>query len=80
MNRHEAIATINAKLGVLPDEQVSALADMVKSLSAGSVFAGLSPADRAALDAALDSLDRGEGIDLDEVDAVLEGKLRAAGA
>jgi hypothetical protein len=29
MSRHEVIATINAKLGVLPDEQIEALAGMV---------------------------------------------------
>jgi hypothetical protein len=79
MTRHEAIATITAKLGALPDEQVSALADMVQTLSASSVFASLSTADRAALDAAVDSLDRGEGIDLDTIEAALDAKLRAAG-
>jgi hypothetical protein len=79
MSRHEAIATINAKLGVLPDEQIEALAGMVQSLSEGSVFASLSKADRAALDDAVDSLDRGEGIELATVDAELEAKLRAAG-
>ena len=79
MTRTEAIAEIQAKLGRLPDDRIAALADVVRTWSQPTVFSGLSARDRADLDAAIDSLDRGEGIDLDVVDASLEAKLKAAG-
>ncbi len=79
MTRTEAIAEIQAKLGRLPDDRIVALADVVRTWSQPTVFSGLSAADRADLDAAVDSLERGEGIDLDVVEAAIEAKLTAAG-
>ncbi len=79
MTRIEAIATIEAQLDRLPDEQLAALAEMLQTRSRASVFSSLAAADLAALDAALDSLDRGEGIDIDIVEAEYEAKLKAAG-
>lgn len=79
MTRTEAIAEIQAKLGRLPDDRIVALVDVVRTWSQPTVFSGLSAADRADLDAAVDSLERGEGIDLDVVEAAIEAKLTAAG-
>lgn len=79
MTRAEAIAEIQAKLRRLPDDRLVALADVVSAWSEPSVFSGLSAAERAALDEAVDSLDRGEGVDLDTVEKALDEKLKAAG-
>ena len=77
MTRRETITAIQAKLDRLPDDRLLALADVLRSWSQPTT---LSRADRDALDDSVDSLDRGEGIDLDAVDAWLEVKLNAAGA
>lgn len=79
MTRTEAIAEIQAKLDRLPDDRLAALADVVRSWSRPTVFSQLSAHGRAALDEAVDSLERGEGIDLDAVDTSLEVKLKATG-
>ena len=79
MTRTEAITKIQSSLGTLPDAQLAALADMVQSWSKPTVFSTLTPAERADLDAAIDSLVRGEGVDLDIVDAAIDAKLKAAG-
>lgn len=79
MTRREAITEIEAKLDCLPDDRLLALANVLRLWSQPTTFSGLSPADRAALDDAVDSLDRGESIGLDAVDASLEFKLKAAG-
>jgi len=78
MTRAEAIAQIAANAEKLDDEQLEGLAALTEALLAPSVFSTLSPADRAALDAALDRLDRGGGIPGEEVFARLDARIAAA--
>ena len=80
MTRKEAIDHIHATLERLPDERLEAMAALADSWTRPSVFSSLSAVERAEIDAALDELDRGEGLDWDEVKARLDSKIKAAGA
>lgn len=79
MNRAEAIATVESAIDNLSDERLEMLADVVRSWSGNTVFSSLPERERQALDEAFQSLDRGEGVLLDTVDASLEARLKAAG-
>ena len=79
MTRKQAIAQINATLERLPDERLEAMAELAEAWTRPTAFSTLSPSDRAEIDAALDELDRGEGVGWDSVKASLEAKLKAAG-
>lgn len=63
MTRAEAIAQIAANAEKLDDEQLEGLAALTEALLGPSVYSTLSPADKAALD----RLDRGEGIPGEDV-------------
>lgn len=78
MTRHEAIARIQSKLAALPDEQLEALAEMLSGPSPVTLYAALTAEERRELDEGVDSLDRGERIDLDEVERRLDARLKAA--
>ena len=78
MTRAETIAQIAANAEKLDDEQLEGLVALTEALPGPSVFSTLSPADRAALEAALDRLDRGEGIPGEEVFARLDARIAAA--
>jgi hypothetical protein len=78
MTRSEAIARIAANAEKLNDEQLEGLAAFTSALVLPSVYSTLSPAERAAIDAALDRLDRGEGIPGEEVFARLDAHIAAA--
>jgi predicted transcriptional regulator len=80
MTRAETIAQIAANAEKLDNEQLEGLAALTKALLGPSVFSTLSSADRAAVDAALDRLDRGEGIPGEEVFARLDARIAAAKA
>ena len=80
MTRAEAIDLIQAKLIAMPDERVEALAELAEAWSKPTVYSTLPDAEKAAIDAALDRLDRGEGLSWIEVKARLDAMLKDAGA
>ena len=63
MTRKQAINQINATLERLPDKRLEALAELAETWTQPSIYSSLSELERAEIDAALDDLDRGEGID-----------------
>lgn len=79
MTRTQAIATVQSTIGTLSDDRVQLLADMVQSWSKPTVYSSLPDPDRAELDAAIDSVERGEAISWTSAQAELEKKLKAAG-
>jgi hypothetical protein len=79
MTRTDAIAEINATLETLPDERLEMLAELAQSWTRPTVFSSLSDTEKAEIDAALDELDRGEGVAWGAVRAELDAKLKAAG-
>jgi hypothetical protein len=80
MTRSEAIAQIAANAKQLNDEQLEGLAALTAALVGPSVYSTLSAGERAALDAALDRLDRGEGIPGEEAVARIDARIAAAKA
>jgi hypothetical protein len=80
MTRSEAIAQIAANAEQLNDEQLEGLAALTAALIGPSVYSRLSAGEKAALDAALDRLDRGEGIPGEEVFARIDARIAAAKA
>lgn len=80
MTRTQAIDLLKAKLEQLPDERIETLAEMAAAWTEPSVYSTLSAADKAEIDAALDELDRGEGVPWDAVKADLDAKIKAAKA
>jgi hypothetical protein len=80
MTRVEAIAQIAANADKLNDDQLEALLALTSTLVRPSVYSTLLPADKAALDAALDRLDCGEGIPGEDVFARLDARIAAAKA
>jgi RNA polymerase-interacting CarD/CdnL/TRCF family regulator len=80
MSRTETLARIAANAEKLNDEQLEGLAAFTTSLVQPSVYSTLSATEKAALDAALDRLDRGEGIPGEEVFARLDARIAAAKA
>jgi predicted transcriptional regulator len=78
MSRLEAIAQIAANAEQLSDQQLKGLAALTAALVGPSVYSTLPESEKAALDAALDRLDRGEGIPGEEVFARLDGRIAAA--
>ena len=80
MTRADTIAQIAANVEKLNDEQLEGLAAFTTTLVQPSVYSTLSSADKVALDAALDRLDRGEGIPGDEVFTRLDARIAAAKA
>jgi hypothetical protein len=80
MTRSEAIARIAANAEQLNDEQLEGLAAFTAALVGPSVYSALSDTEKAALEAALDRLDRGEGIPGEEVFARIDARIAAAKA
>lgn len=78
MTRTEAIDLIRTKLATLPDERVEVLAEITQAWGSPTVFSTLTDAERAELDAAVDELDRGEGIPGNQVFAGLRQRIAAA--
>lgn len=80
MPRSEAIEQINAALERLPDDRLEDLAALAAAWASPTAYSMLSRADRMAIDAALDALDRDEGEAWKTVKDGLDAKLKAAGA
>jgi hypothetical protein len=80
MPRNEAIEQINATLERLPDDRLDDLAALAAAWARPTVYSTLSDAEKIAIDAALDALDRGEGETWEAVKDGLDAKLKAAGA
>lgn len=80
MTRTEAIDLIKAKLDQLPAERVEMLAEMAQAWTEPTVYSTLSDAEKAEIDAALDELDRGDGVPWETVKDDLDAKIKAAGA
>jgi hypothetical protein len=80
MTRAESIAQIAANAEKLNDEQLEGLAALTTALVQPSVYSALSTAEKVLLDAALDRLDRGEGVPGEEVFGRLDARIAAAKA
>jgi hypothetical protein len=75
MTRSEAISTVESKLKTLSDERLELLAEVIQGWSLPTAWSSLSAQERAKTDAAIDSLDQGLGIPLDDLDAEIEALL-----
>jgi hypothetical protein len=80
MRRNRTIDQINATIKQLPDDRLDDLAALTAAWTRPTAYSTLSDADRTAIDAALDALDRGEGEAWETVKDGLDAKLKAAGA
>ncbi len=80
MTRTQAIDLIKAKLDQLPDERVETLADITKAWTEPTVYSTLTDMEKAEIDAALDELDRGEGIPGEQVFTELRQRIATAKA
>lgn len=78
MTRTQAIDLIRAKLDTLPDDRIEVLAEVASAWDKPTVYSTLSEADKAELDAAVDELDRGEGIPGGQVFGELRQRIAAA--
>ena len=79
MPRNETIDQINVALQELPDDRLQDLAALATAWARPTAYSALSDTDRTAIDAALDALDRGEGVAWETVKDGLDAKLKAAG-
>lgn len=77
MTRTQAIDLIRAKLDTLPDDRIQVLAEVAQASDRPTVYATLSDTEKAEIDAALDELDRGEGIPGKQVFAELRSRIAA---
>jgi hypothetical protein len=80
MTRSEAIAQIAANAEKLNDEQLAGLAAFTATLVRHSIYSTLPPEEKALLGAALDRLDRGEGMPGEDVFHRLNARIASAKA
>lgn len=80
MTRAETISEITPTAEQLTDERLEVLAELARAWQRPTVFSTLTDADTAGVDAALDQLDRGEGIAGDRVFAELRQRIATAKA
>ena len=78
MTRTQAIDLIRAKLDTLPDDRIEALAEVASAWDKPTVYSTLGDADKADIDAAVDELDRGEGIPGEQVFGEMRQRIAAA--
>ena len=76
MTRSEAIDLIQAKLPTLADERVEVLAELARAWGGSCVYESLPDTEKAAIETALDELDRREGIPWNAVRLDLDAKLK----
>ena len=72
MTRAQAISTVESELPSLSDERIELLAEVDKAWSRPTLWSTLPLDERAKADQAVDSLDRGEGTPLADVEAELD--------
>lgn len=80
MTRSEAIPQIAANAEKLNDEQLEGLAAFTTALVRPTVYSTLPPEEKALIDAALDRLNRGEGIPGEETFSRLDERIAKAKA
>ncbi len=80
MTRTEAIAQINATLEQLTDERLQTMAELAKAWTRPTIYSTRTEAEKGQIDAALDELDRGEGIPGEQVFTELRQRIAAAKA
>ena len=78
MTRTQAIDLIKAKLDTLPDDRIEVLAEVAIATDRPTVYSTLTDAEKPDIDAALDELDRGEGIPGAQVFSELRRRVAAA--
>ncbi|MDZ4843442.1 MAG: hypothetical protein SH859_15055 [Hyphomicrobium aestuarii] len=72
------MAVIHSTLPSLDEEQLAAVAEIVQAWSVPSVYSSLPPAEKAAIDAALDRLDKQQFVAADEVFLRMRERLNSA--
>ena len=80
MTRTQAIDLIKTKLADLSDERIETLAELAMAWAEPTIYSTLSDADKAEIDAAVDELDRGEGVPWETIKADLDARIKATGA
>ena len=80
MTRTQAIDLIRSKLDTLPDDRIEVLAEVASAWDKPTVYSTLDDAEKADIDAALDELDRGEGIPGTQVFSEMRQRIAAAKA
>jgi hypothetical protein len=75
VTRSEAISQIAANAEKLNDDQLEGLAAFTTALVRPTAYSTLPPEEKVMIDAALDRLDRGEGIPGEEVFSRLDERI-----
>ena len=78
MTRTQAIDLIKARLDTLPDDRIEVMAEVATATDRPTVYSTLTDAEKADIDAALDELDRGEGIPGEQVFSEMRQRVAAA--
>jgi hypothetical protein len=76
----KVLETAIEKVKTLPEERQRYAAEILEQIAGAAqptVYATLSDAEKAEIDAALDELDRGEGVSWDTVKLDLEARINA---
>ena len=76
----KVLETAIEKVKALPEERQRYAAEILEQIAGAAqatVYATLSDAEKAEIDAALDELDRGEGVSWDTVKLDLEARINA---
>lgn len=80
MTRTEALKIITSRLSSADDERLEMVASMLEDWPDPSIYERLPESEKEKIERALDRLDRGQSVPSDEVFALLESKIKTAGA
>lgn len=78
MTRTQAIDLIKSRLDTLSDDRIEVMAEVASATDRPTVYSTLTDAEKADIDAALDELDRGEGIPGEQVFSEMRQRVAAA--